>query len=509
MKKIATLLLAAGLLLGGTTAAQAIEIKPTGGMEFQFNFGKQTLDKTKPAAYGTGATKAHSFYQRNRVWFDVIASEALKGTFGFENNLTWGKSAVTPSGSGSGNGGGIGSRGVNVELLHAYIDWIVPSTDLKVRMGMQSFANPTFVNNSPMVVGDHMAGIVASNQFTPNVGLVGFYFRPYNENTASYGGTSKDGVIQRRYNTVDMFGVAVPLTFNGVTIVPWGAYGALGRDSATTGGRSNWALPDYTLPVWGVNALTGGFGTVEKLPDGQGNGWWLGLTGELTMWNPLRLAFDFNYGSTDFGSMKINNGVDPAFSVDCKRTGWYAAVLAEYKLDFATPGLTLWYASGDDDKVDNGSEMMPAVRPSAKYTTFGNDSWSYNAASGATSYGLQGTWGVMAQLKDLSFTKDLKHNVRVMYSRGTNDPKMVENGIVDSIRGAMPAGAGSGFLYLTDKDSAWEVNVDSYYDIYKNLQLGLELGYIKLSIDKDVWGKGVKDKVDNGYKAAIVMRYLF
>jgi hypothetical protein len=526
-----------------TTAAQAIEIKPSGGMEVWFNFGKQSLDKQNPYAYGNSAgSDRKMFYQRNRFFFDIVASEALKGTVSFENNLDWGRTGnVSGTGNAAGNigsrsGGGIGSRGVSIELLHAYIDWIVPNTDMKVRVGMQSFANPTFINagnngsTSPMVVGDNMAGVVASNQFTPNVGLAAFWFRPYAENDDSYGAKSADGVIQRRYNEVDMFGLAVPLTFQGITVVPWGAYGSLGRDSFTSNGtlagganngRSAWAMPNYTLPVWGFNALgqkgifDGDFsktGHVSPLGglDGQGTGWWLGLTGEITMWNPFRLAWDFNYGSTDFGSLKLTDGVD-TFSVDCKRQGWYATVLAEYKLDFTTPGLMLWYASGDDDKVDNGSEMMPAVRPQTRVTSFGNDAYAYNNPSGASTYGLQGTWGVMAQLKDISFVKDLKHTLRVMYSRGTNDQDMA--GVVGFYRpyqnGSNGSGAGAGFLYLTEKDSTWEVNLTTAYDLYKNLQLNLDLGYIKLNLDKSTWGKTVKDRADNAYECAIGLRYLF
>jgi len=50
-------------------------------------------------------------------------------------------------------------------------------------------------------------------------------------------------------------------------------------------------------------------------------------------------------------------------------------------------------------------------------------------------------------------------------------------------------------MYLTTKDTAYEINVDTYYDIYKNLQLALELGYIKLNLSDKVWGKDLQKGV--------------
>lgn len=40
-----------------------------------------------------------------------------------------------------------------------------------------------------------------------------------------------------------------------------------------------------------------------------------------------------------------------------KRSGWYAALLAEYKLESYTPGLLFWYSSGDDANAYNGSSV--------------------------------------------------------------------------------------------------------------------------------------------------------
>ena len=42
-------------------------------------------------------------------------------------------------------------------------------------------------------------------------------------------------------------------------------------------------------------------------------------------------------------------------------------------------------------------------------------------------------------------------------------------------------------LYLTDKDAILEFNVNSYYQIYENLKMGLELAYAVNMMDSDTW----------------------
>ena len=520
MKKIATLLLAAGLMLGGTTAAQAIDIKPSGGFEFVANWGSIGGDKALPGNGAGGSSKNHTFAQRFRLFFDITASESVRGMIGLEGNTVWGRNNTN---AGSGTGGAIGTRGVNIELLDAYVDWIPPHTDLRVRMGLQLVANPSFVQDSFQVFGgDRMAGITTSYQFTPNVGAVAWWVRPYAENGVAYGSTAGGVIKDRRFNDIDAFGLAVPLSFDGVKVTPWGMYASIGRDALFNQGATQDAIVTgrstghavYTLPIW--NASFAGMTGSSK---GEGNGWWLGLTGELTLWNPFRLAWDFNYGSVNMG--RTDRPADAAYAAAYpndaewknKRQGWIVTTLAEYKLDFMTPGLAFWYASGDGSNWKKGSGMMPSIRPHSKLTSFGQDTYSWVFPANGIGNGVHGTWGIMAQLKDLTFLEDLKHNVRIAYYRGTNSNKGVQkinnpdtapNG--QAIFAFRPNGNSS---YLTTKDSAWEFNLDSYYNIYKNLQLCVELGYIKPSMNRNTWGKALKDRSEDMYKVTIGMRYMF
>ncbi len=500
MKKIVTLLLAAGLMLGGATASQAVDINMSGEFVFTGTWGQQGGNKYNTSSYNS--TQNNSFYQRFRAQIDITASEALNGVVMFEiGDTVWGRSNTN---AGRGAGGGIGADGVSVEVKRAYLDWIPPQTDLKIRMGIQGFATPSFVQNSSQVFDDDIAGITLNYQFTPNVATTVWWFRPYSDDTDNYN-FNGNRISDRQFNEMDMFGLSIPLTFDGVKVTPWGMYAAIGRD-AFNGyqGPTTATHQNALFPRW-FNART----AVPLSSDGQGSGWWAGLTGEITAWNPFRLAFDFNYGSVDMGS--IGNW-------DVKRDGWYAAILAEYKLDFMTPGLAFWYASGDDDDWNDGSGMMPTIKASSKLTSFGQDGAGFNTQNTALETGLSGTWGIMAQLKDISFVEDLKHTFRVAYYRGTNDADGVKRARNGSF-GAAYAGftpwtgsqinGGGSFLYMTDKDSAWEFNLDSSYEIYKNLSVGVELGYIRLDLSESTWGRAIENQSEDMYKIGIGLRYTF
>ena len=68
----------------------------------------------------------------------------------------------------------------------------------------------------------------------------------------------------------------------------------------------------------------------------------------------------------------------------------------------------------------------------------------------------------------------------------------------------------SGFPFtLTTKDGAWEATFDTDYQIYKDLTLAVELGYIHLSLNDGVWGNVLDNTNRNAYKASVNMRYAF
>ena len=242
MKKIATLLLAAGLVFGAATGASAIDFKAKGQWIMSFDYG-QNGGFTGGNGM-TGFNKANKSYkgedefeakQRVRLQLDAVASESLSGTVFFEIGAqTWGQNDT---------GGALGADNADVvKLKNAYIDWMVPQTDLKVRMGIQGIALPSMTTGSN-VFNDDVAGVVASYQFNENVGLTAFWARPWNDNFTGWNDTVHGDNYQSNYmDNVDVFALLLPLSFDGVKVTPWGMMAGIGPNAFA---KQNGADRDY------------------------------------------------------------------------------------------------------------------------------------------------------------------------------------------------------------------------------------------------------------------------
>ena len=129
MKKVITLLLAAGLVIGAASAANAVDIKAKGLWHNAMSFADRNFEKHNGSDKMQNAT-------RIRTQIDVIASESLKGVVYFEiGPQNWGKGA---------DGASLGTDGKVVKVRYNYVDWVIPQTDAKVRMGLQNFSLPGF-----------------------------------------------------------------------------------------------------------------------------------------------------------------------------------------------------------------------------------------------------------------------------------------------------------------------------------------------------------------------------
>ena len=177
MKKLMTLILAAGLFVAGTVPASAIEFKAQGEWLMGFGVGEGNLINQIRTA--NGKQKADnddkfSAMQRVRLQLDAVASENLSGTVLFELlETTWGNAE---------SGGALGADGQIVGVLNAYIDWAVPNTDLKVRMGLQPIEMPNVAGGSSILNTDALAAVTLNYQFNENVGATLMWGRPYNDN---------------------------------------------------------------------------------------------------------------------------------------------------------------------------------------------------------------------------------------------------------------------------------------------------------------------------------------
>ncbi|WP_303950954.1 outer membrane homotrimeric porin [Desulfovibrio piger] len=509
MKKIFTLMLAAGMLLGAASGARAIDFKASGEWLVGFGLGDGSLIKD------VNDQKRHqddtfNAGQRIRLQLDAVASETLSGTVFFEiGDQMWGQSE---------SGGALGADSTSVvKLKNAYIDWMVPNTDLKLRMGLQAVALPNVAGGSAIMDGD-AAAVVASYQFNENVGLTALWMRPLNDN---YTGTNADGEAygngyKNYLDNMDLFALMLPLKFDGVELTPWAMYGLQGKNTRfneggveTADGALNVTLPGY-YP--GMNIGPGGLGHTGK---SYGSMFWAGLPVAITAFDPLNIEFDINYGYVEaMGRYDVlKRGVESVLG-NSKREGWLVKALVEYKMDWGTPGIFGWYASGDDGNVKNGSERLPSIAGSGNFTSFmgdGNLAWGtgYNFYDNNLTYA--GTWGVGLQIADVSFVEDLKHTFRVAYWGGTNSPSMVKymgSAVAWDDTTAVQDGP-----YLTTNDGLLEFNLVNSWQIYENLEANLELGYIINMMDRDTWDKSyVSDRnwsKQDAWKAQLIFAYSF
>lgn len=530
MKKLVTLVLAAGLVFGACSGVQAVDFNVKGLWQFGTDYagGGSFMSKTRAGnnVYGNHWNSFRvgrdNFWMGERInlQLDAVASENLSGTVNLEiGDMAFGNARV---------GSALGTDGTMVRVKNAYMDWTVPNTQLKLRMGLQSVALPSFAFSNTVFESD-VAGIVASYKFNDNVTLSGLWMRPYNDNWA---GTSSPANYMDNY---DLGALLLPMKFEGVRITPWAMGGAFGPNVARRADTNNFFSPQDPRVVSPVNINAGGqpgdglFMQTGLLPAAFSSSrpsssvfspsytttGWGGVSFDVNAASPWRFAGDFVYGTVTSDRDYLN------------RSGWYGTLLGEYKMDWATPGLYGWYYSGDDSDPHNGSERMPTISTANHYfncmSSFGfRGTAGIGGGKGVLGGAPDGLWGVGARIADMSFVDKLSHTVRFHYFGGTNDPKMAS--YITGRRSTDSSGRPvyrnfTDFnspvgVYMTTADTGIEVNFDSKYKLYDNLTLIFELGYIHLMMDDSVWG-GYKNMQGNSlsytdaWKASAVLLYMF
>lgn len=481
----------AALILGLTLwpgASSAVEIRIRGVWDFGFEYGQggQLADKyggRHITGFGKGGVDEFNAMQRLRTWAFFRMSEDLQGILMFKIP------SVTPQHWGQGaKGGALGADGTEVALKIACLDWRVPKTDLRLRMGIQYVGFPSFTGQN-MHLDNTAAAVTASYRFSDAVSLTALWLRPVNDNWEDYAGVSVDN--PGYLDNVDIFGLFLPLTFEDVKVTPWIAGGMAGRnarsgqyvftnmfwdkDLSAIGNRQNWERELERLDPYGKVLLAG-------------------FTGELVAWDPFRFAWDFQYGGNWSGCERYD------------RRGWTGALLAEYRLDWGVPGIYGWYASGEDGNASNGSERLFVLSP---LNFSGRNDFSALAFYGAQnqiarqallSNTFVGTAGVGVRIKDFSLMKDLRQTARLVYINGTNDKKSLND------RNALAVPALQDLL-LSKAESAVEASLSSEYKIYDNLKLYSEIGYLAMN-RRQYAIRGDERKCD-AWSASFIFTYEF
>ena len=459
MKKLVTLLLAAGMVFSAANGASAVEMKVSGNWQTAFTFSDNMYNSNGGVENGAndGSFKAA---QRVRVNFDLVASEYLSGRVQLQvasgadapNWYEWGTK-------------GAGDPGYEVTARLAYLDWMIPTTDVKVRMGRQAVAMPSYTFGSS-VLDDVIDGVVVNAPITDMVGVTVGWLRPVGEMQ----GWGRD---HHAHSNIDLAFLSVDVAADGFKVTPWGMVGFGGSRAGAEYDKDG----KFVAYGSGFDMVGNGTGKEENV-----TAYWVGIGGELTLFDPFKFTADFMYSGND-----ADKGL--------KRSGWYAALGAEMKTSFATPFLKGWYASGDDADSKKSGNML-TVKDGGAF----NASSIYFDANGLLAATIDkcnpgGTWGVQAGVKNVSFVEDLTHALSVTYFQGTNNTNRVWNLHQET----SPVG------YMTTADSAWSIDFLSSYKLYQNLTANVLLAYLITDYDESLWGKDY----DNGFRGTLNFTYAF
>ena len=435
MKKLTTLVLAAGLVVSAFAgSASAGEFKPVLQFAEEFTYGDAgTNDQLENFDAAT----------RIRFGFDYVASEDLSATILFQyGGHHWG--TFEPNNDGE----------AKLKMRLAYIDWTLPNTNVKVRMGRQAVVAPSYAFGSAVL--DSRADAISINgNVNENISLGLSWMRADRNERADYG-----------FDTTDALMLNAEFAYDGFKVAPWAVY-AHKQHGAESGITQHFNID-------GVNA--------------DADLYIIGASAELNMFDPFVFAVDALYNNIKYHNM--------APLAEDSYDAFYVAAKASYKLSNGVASLGGWYSTGNDrENNDNGFVVLDGGFSASSVLFDGNivGSDPYTNVMGSDSP--FGTWGVIAEYAGFSFLENLSHTARVLYIEGTNEnqPNAYNPGFGDSIE-------------LTEDDSAIEIDFDTTYQIYKNLSATLQLGYV--FFDQSNLAAG-EEEADDIFRSALTFVYKF
>lgn len=461
MKKLTTLLLAAGMVFAASAPASAVDVKMDGTYLFQFSQG---------AGAKFDNTKFDRETQYVRIGMNFAVSEQLSGYMQMHSKWNWGGTQM----SADANPG--------MYMRQAYVDWLIPSTDVKVRMGRQLLAPPALADGKNVAfwgMGIPADGIAISAPVADWLNLSAWWARVSHRN--------QKGWDTHFSNALDLFTLAADIKyFDGFRIQPFFMFASQTEGSMT--GDTELLSQGY-----GENIGVGNANNAYNIQNtASNNTYWLGITGDMTYFDPFTAKLSFMYGDRDFRGEATELP---------SQHGYFMEGLVSYKTAYGTPELLAFYGSGDDDNVQYAyQENMPSIvgRFKGSYGFFNGSNLEDNVLS--NNHTGMGVWGVRAAWKNISFIEDLSHEFAVMYAQGTNSS--------DILTKKTFAQRGEPNRYMTTDDSVVELDFSTTYKIYKNLTAYLEAAYIFENFETGA-DKGRADKYDNAWELSLQFTYQF
>jgi hypothetical protein len=468
------------LFLLASLPAQAmaeLNVKSTGDVRI-YGIFFQNRNFTGWNAQGTATEDTLQVYQRFRIRTDFAASEALKFRLGI-------MITDTPWGSGS---YAVDSSVAALQVYQAYLQFKWPDTQVKFTVGLQPLSLP----QSPMF---YDSVVLASKKETKSTAAL-VVSAPLIEDTL----TVTAGFIRREDanpafdptttqidDEFDLYFLTLPVTLDGIDITPWAMAGVIGQGT-------NWSSSEQAgLRSGGSYIYPRGYQTPQNM------GMWLGASLVVDAMQPLVFQADAIYGQTAMTDAARNRRHGYFFDAGVQYTG----------LSFATPGLGVWWSTGEDASLTNGSERIPLISPNFGMANsflfpcnqdFSNDNMGVDPSGSA---------GATLALENLSVLDRLTHIISLTAMTGTSSAR--------GMRLALGASGGDGRYVTMGKtlvEGEWLLGLtfDSRYMVYDNLALTLETGWANLSGAKSgVWNypRRFTHMINDAWKVALGFKYTF
>ena len=334
MKKYLSIFGAAILVMALAAPAMA-QFKSWGHMEIQTiwektpNFNTQTswANNTSGAGLSPGTEQNitwRHFHERFRFYLQYGDPKTVRAVIGFEADGTdWGASKSGSAPLGGGNMMVYTGDTVQLEIKHAYLDFMIPNTPVSITAGLQPFGY-----GGRFLINNDGPGVTISTDFAPHsINLAWVRFNNENRYTA----TNQDGYILDWKMAQKAFDV--------------GAYVAYLNDLYT--GRTAGAARSYDNKFYYIGA-SGGF-------------------------RPGNWTF-FLHALYSGGTQEYHQAAGLPSVSDSDMSAWVAEALIKYQIG---PGMAAlvegFYATGNDADEADKIGYFPTAQSSEARSIFGND----------------------------------------------------------------------------------------------------------------------------------------
>lgn len=456
MKKQLVVLSAAAMVAAAAVPALALENEFHGMYRLRANVTNFQAVGAEPIQNDDKKT-ATVFEQRARLQYIAKASDDLKLVTHFEVDSSWGDADYN---NGRSTGAALGGDSVNLETKNVYLDFALPSTPVKMKVGLQGFGDAY----KGVFINDDVAGAVATGKFDAMTATAAF-LRTYDK-----GGNSTIGK-----KNVDIY-------------VLDGKF-AVNKDVAL--GAS------YYLAYNDVN---------EDVAEGQRT-------------HNIGLNAAAKLGTVDLDAFVLYQTGDTLYEYNTVAneakdvSAWAAQIAAKANLGMATVRGAFLYTSGDDRKDSDESNAFQTIAggnasatplqapgtsaPSNNYYSsqmllLFRNVYNTDSDNSIVSSMNNGNHGVMAGFLGADFKVNDKFTANVNLGFAANS----ENQDTD--------------LNGTDDDSylGTELNLSLNYKLYPNLTATLQGAYVMLGDYYDNSAAGGKDP-DDPYLTGLMLNYTF